>query len=368
MHATVVNDEALVDRATDVVDLARLVVQAKVLADGNVTRDLYGLAGGTLSGADVVAADATTGPDALAAIEHVPLPPLVSAIHDVFVFEDEPLAPIPFRAVRQSPGAGTVSFTITSDKPDLLPANSFSVTEGPNPGDFLLDIQPLAFHQGIAHITLHATDSAGSSIDEHFTVTVMFVDHPPQAVPDSALVVAGTTVTIHPLANDLDPDQDPLYLDGLTSVPSRGSVVVHADHSLSYTPEPSDSGVQTIVYELNSHPGASQLPAEPASPLRWYDVDGQDDITPQDVLLVINHINRLTAFAGEGEAGQAAADAAHAEFAALPSGAPWHPADLGLFPPGRPHSPAAPGLHGDSARATAARRPSSGSLRSDDSG
>ena len=162
MHATMVNDEALVARATDVVDLARLIVQAKVLAEGKVTQDLYGLASGTLTGAEVVAADAITGPEALTAIEHVPLPPLVSAIHDVFLFEDEPLPPIPFRAVRQSPGTGTVSFTITTDAPDLLPANSFTVTEGSNPGDFLLEIHPLAFHQGIAHVTLHATDSAGS--------------------------------------------------------------------------------------------------------------------------------------------------------------------------------------------------------------
>ena len=85
----------------------------------------------------------------------------------------------------------------------------------------------------------------------------MFVDHPPQAVPDSALVVAGTTVTISPLANDFDPDEDPVYLDGLTSVPSRGSVVVNADHTISYTPDPSESGLQTIVYELDDGNGGS---------------------------------------------------------------------------------------------------------------
>jgi len=86
---------------------------------------------------------------------------------------------------------------------------------------------------------------------------VLFVDHPPQALPDSALAVAGRTIIIDPLANDLDPDQDPVYLDGLTSVPSLGSVVVNPDHTISYPPEPGETGWRTIVYELDDGNGGA---------------------------------------------------------------------------------------------------------------
>ena len=58
---------------------------------------------------------------------------------------------------------------------------------------------------------------------------------PPVAVNDSAAIATITPVTIVVLANDSDPDHDPLRVAAVTQG-AKGSVAVNADGSLTYTP------------------------------------------------------------------------------------------------------------------------------------
>ncbi len=64
------------------------------------------------------------------------------------------------------------------------------------------------------------------------TVTVT-PNHPPQAVADKVSVVAGGAVAINPVANDRDPDKDPLRLVSATSAnPAAGSAAVASGNRL----------------------------------------------------------------------------------------------------------------------------------------
>lgn len=59
----------------------------------------------------------------------------------------------------------------------------------------------------------------------------------PTPVADTATVLAGTTVTIKPLANDTDPDGDRLYLTDATT-PARGEICLHKNGTLDYLAGP----------------------------------------------------------------------------------------------------------------------------------
>src|SRR5579864_1259951 len=58
---------------------------------------------------------------------------------------------------------------------------------------------------------------------------------PPTAVPDTATTTAGTPVNINVLANDSDPDGDPLTVTAVTQ-PHSGSAVINADGTVTYAP------------------------------------------------------------------------------------------------------------------------------------
>ena len=59
--------------------------------------------------------------------------------------------------------------------------------------------------------------------------------------------------------------------------------------------------VLILINYINSHPRSTALPAAPAAPPPYYDVSDDGQVTPRDVLLVINYINAHPLGAGEGE-------------------------------------------------------------------
>jgi VCBS repeat-containing protein len=79
------------------------------------------------------------------------------------------------------------------------------------------------------------------------TVTVNPVNDPPVAGDDSA--ATDGVVTIQVLANDTDPDGDELRVDIATD-PANGSIVVNADGTITYTPDPAFEGVDTFTYTV----------------------------------------------------------------------------------------------------------------------
>ncbi|MFT6532481.1 MAG: Ca2+-binding RTX toxin-like protein [Limimaricola cinnabarinus] len=73
-------------------------------------------------------------------------------------------------------------------------------------------------------------------------------NHAPDAQDDTATTGRDMAVTIDVLANDSDPDGDPLRVTEARA--SRGEVVINDDGTLLYTPEPGFDGDVTIDYAI----------------------------------------------------------------------------------------------------------------------
>ncbi len=75
------------------------------------------------------------------------------------------------------------------------------------------------------------------------------VDHPPIAVNASAWTPPGTAVSIPVLANDSDPDGDPITLLSATQG-QHGKVVVNAKGTVTYTPAAGFTGTDSFSYTI----------------------------------------------------------------------------------------------------------------------
>ncbi len=84
---------------------------------------------------------------------------------------------------------------------------------------------------------------------------------PPVARDDSTSTVENNPVTINVLANDVDPDGDPLTVTG-TTAPSNGSVTNNGDGTVTYTPATGFIGTDGFRYTIddgNNHPVSANV-------------------------------------------------------------------------------------------------------------
>ena len=89
------------------------------------------------------------------------------------------------------------------------------------------------------------------------TVTVQApVNHPPIAVNDSATTRTGTAVKVKVLANDSDPDGDPLRLT-TTSKAAFGVVIINPDNTITYTPRAGFVGNDSFTYTISDGRGGT---------------------------------------------------------------------------------------------------------------
>lgn len=78
----------------------------------------------------------------------------------------------------------------------------------------------------------------------------------PDAVNDGATLDEDASVMISVLANDSDPDNDPLSVSEATS-PSHGSLTVNAEGTITYTPTANYSGSDSFSYSISDGRGGS---------------------------------------------------------------------------------------------------------------
>ena len=110
-------------------------------------------------------------------------------------------------------------------------------------------------------LELGAMMGAGWWIDD-VTVTKTALDcppppnEPPVAVDDAASTNKNTAVTIDVLANDSDPDGDPLT-SGVVTQPANGSATRNADNTITYTPNTGFVGDDSFTYEIFDPNGLS---------------------------------------------------------------------------------------------------------------
>jgi|APSaa5957512493_1039668.scaffolds.fasta_scaffold00377_4 VCBS repeat-containing protein len=98
-----------------------------------------------------------------------------------------------------------------------------------------------------------------SSSSSSVTLNILPVNDAPVAINDANLsVTGGELLAIAPLANDSDPDGDPLTLASLASGPFHGLAVINPDGTLDYTADDNFDGSDTILYVVSDgHGGTS---------------------------------------------------------------------------------------------------------------
>jgi hypothetical protein len=91
-------------------------------------------------------------------------------------------------------------------------------------------------------------DSAGATGDGLVTVEVTRPNAPPTAAPDS-VATSGQPISLNPLANDNDPDGDPLRLTALT-MPVAGQIALNPQGGVTYTPAAGFTGTDSFTYDV----------------------------------------------------------------------------------------------------------------------
>ncbi len=141
------------------------------------------------------------------------------------------------------PGLAIDGYTLPANGTLVLdPDQSFTYT--PAPG-----------FAGIDGFTYTVRDADGATAVGQVTITVLAPNDPPLPADDEATTSAAA-VTIDVLANDSDPDGDPVELVAV-GTPAYGSVTVNPDRSLTYWPQEGFQGTDRFSYTVSDRRGAS---------------------------------------------------------------------------------------------------------------
>lgn len=180
-------------------------------------------------------------------------PPAISALPDLFVAKNTAVGPLAFVVADIETAGAQLQVTGSSSNLTLLP-NSSIVLAGTNENRTIL-LTPTTNLAGTTLVTIEVSDGAAKSSTQ-FSLTV--TNRPPVAVDDS-FEFSGTVLEIPVsilLANDSDPDNDPIAFSALVSPTSNGGTVVLNGDRLIYTP-PSSGVEDTFTYRIEDASGAT---------------------------------------------------------------------------------------------------------------
>lgn len=117
---------------------------------------------------------------------------------------------------------------------------------------------PDADYYGIDTISYVVSDGLGGTDTGTVTITVTAANDPPVAANDSASGSEDTLISGNVLANDTDADGDKLTVTPFSGNLTHGTVVLNADGTFSYAPEPNWSGTDGFNYTVSDgHGGTS---------------------------------------------------------------------------------------------------------------
>ena len=109
---------------------------------------------------------------------------------------------------------------------------------------------PNAGFTGSDSFTYTISDGNGNTDSATVSVTVSNVNDPPTANDDSATTNQDVPVTVDVIANDSDPDNDPLSVDSVTQG-ANGSVSINGDGTVTYSPNAGFFGTDSFTYVVS---------------------------------------------------------------------------------------------------------------------
>ncbi len=220
--------------------------------------------------------------------------------------------------VRNTPGVLDVLSNDTdvessNNTNDDIDVSTVEITSGANNASLSVNsngtilFTPSPNFLGVSTFRYRVRDHQGALSNET-TVTVQVIA-PPTAIDDTATTDETEPVAIDVLLNDLDPDGS---IDTASVVvqsgPSHGSVVVDSVTGvITYIPQLNFNGTDEFTYTVDDFDGATSnvatvtVTVEPirhwqnpgtAFPRNELDVNDDGQITPLDVLIVINALNQ----------------------------------------------------------------------------
>ena len=196
-----------------------------------------------------------------------------------------------------------VPITLTATDPDGDPL-TYSVVTGPSHGSLSgtppdLTYTPDPDYNGSDSFTFKANDGRADSNIATVSITIGPVNDPPVANDDQATTEEDTPVVIAVLANDTDPDGDPLVVLDL-GTPADGGVVLNPDQTVTYTPNPGFTGSDSFTYTADDGHGGFDLAIVSVAVTRVNQppvADEQDVVSDEDTPVAIT----LTATDPDGD-------------------------------------------------------------------
>lgn len=151
----------------------------------------------------------------------------------------------------------TIDVLTNDSDPDGDPINVVSVSDGAkgtvvNNGDGTITYSPLKDLNGADSFTYRISDGLLQT-EGTVSVTISPLPDPPVAVDDAGFYSTNTPKTIEILANDFDPDGDPVTLVSVTQ-PMHGTVTQGLSNA-TYTPNLGYAGFDAFTYQITDGTG-----------------------------------------------------------------------------------------------------------------
>lgn len=137
------------------------------------------------------------------------------------------------------------------------PANGSAVISGSS-----IVYTPAPGFSGNDSFTYTISDGMGGTATAQVVINVRQANRSPVANPDEARTAKNTSVVIDVLANDVDPDGDPLtVVNIILDDHPKGSVAINPDGSLTYTPDAGWWGGDVFSYTISDGRGGTDTAA-----------------------------------------------------------------------------------------------------------
>jgi subtilisin family serine protease len=147
-----------------------------------------------------------------------------------------------------------------------LDGDALTVTAVGVPAFGTTAVNPTGGVHYVPNADANGTDTFGYTVDDGkggtdagtITVAVSPVNDPPTAVDDAIVTTRDTSSNIAVLANDIEPDVDPLFVASVSD-PPNGSATLEADSSITYFPDPGYDGPDGFDYTASDGGGGTDV-------------------------------------------------------------------------------------------------------------